>query len=64
MSAQPGRDFATPDDPATCGICGKETSIAMIARHLITEHDIDPDDIADAEIIDATGQRPDSSAGS
>jgi hypothetical protein len=45
------RDFATGDDPAYCALCGKETSIAMLAHHLVTEHDIDPEDIANAPIV-------------
>ena len=48
--------FATGDDPATCALCGHETSVAMIAHHLVTEHDIDPDDIANAPIIDTTNE--------
>lgn len=47
----PPLDFATPDDSAYCGVCGKETSLAMIARHLVDEHDIDPEDIANAPIV-------------
>jgi hypothetical protein len=49
------KDRATPDDPAICGLCGHETSIAMIARHLEVEHDTDPSDIANAPIVDAAG---------
>lgn len=37
-----------------CGICGHESSIAMIVHHLATEHDVDPQEIADAEVIDWT----------
>jgi len=48
------KDRVTPDDPATCGICGYETSISMIVVHLANEHDIDPDEIASAPIIDRT----------
>jgi len=48
------REQFTPDDSVTCGLCGKETSVAMIARHLEDEHDIDPDEIADAPVIDRT----------
>lgn len=43
--------FATGDDPVLCHLCGKDTSIAMIAHHLMTEHDIDPDEIANAPVI-------------
>lgn len=50
----PGRDFMTGDDPVTCRLCGKITSVAMIAHHLVTEHGIDPDDIANALIVDHT----------
>jgi hypothetical protein len=48
------RDQVTPDDPVTCGICGHETSIAMIVVHLANEHNIDPAEIASAPIIDQT----------
>lgn len=48
------KDRPTPDDPVMCGLCGKETSVAMIAWHLEHEHDIDPDDIANAPIYDRT----------
>ena len=41
------------DDPVTC-FCGKETSAAMIARHLEEAHGIDPEEIANAPIFDAT----------
>lgn len=50
-------DRATPDDPATCGLCGHKTSIAMIATHLGLEHGIDPQEIADAEVLDGTDPR-------
>ena len=51
MSARiPGRDFPTGDDPVTCNLCGKETSLAMIVSHLAFEHSVDPDDIADAPV--------------
>jgi hypothetical protein len=50
-----GRDFATGDDPVLCHLCGKDTSIAMISYHLFAAHGIDPDEIADAPIIDETG---------
>lgn len=43
-------DQATGDDSCYCGICGKETSIAMIGLHLIEEHDVDPDDLANAPV--------------
>lgn len=45
-------EIVTGDDPVTCHLCGKETSVAMIARHLHDEHGIAYEDIADAEIID------------
>lgn len=41
----------TPDDSCYCGICGKETSLAMIVVHLANEHDVDPDEIANAPIV-------------
>jgi hypothetical protein len=48
------KDRATPDDPVTCGICGRETSVAMIAAHLEREHGVDPREIADAPVVDLT----------
>lgn len=48
------KDRATPDDPVTCGLCGKETSLAMIVIHLANEHGIDPQEIADAPVVDRT----------
>ena len=42
--------YATGDDPAHCELCGKDTSIAMIGRHLIEEHGLDPEDLTEAEI--------------
>jgi hypothetical protein len=50
------QEIVTGDDPVLCHLCGKDTSIAMIAHHLATEHDIDPDEIANAEIVDATDE--------
>lgn len=47
----PGRDFSTPDDPAHCALCGKETSVAMIAIHLIEEHGYSAEEIANAPIF-------------
>jgi len=44
----------TGDDPVLCHLCGGDFSIASIADHLIREHDIDPDDIANAEVRDST----------
>jgi hypothetical protein len=51
-------DQVTPDDPVTCGMCGYQTSIAMISRHLAEEHNIDPDEIASAPIVDLTEETP------
>jgi hypothetical protein len=51
------KDRVTPDDPVTCGICGHETSIAMIAVHLANEHDVDVSEIRDAPVIDRTDPR-------
>jgi hypothetical protein len=48
----------TGDDPVLCYLCGKDTSAAMIAHHLITEHDIAPEDIANAPIVDSTELEP------
>ena len=48
------KDRATPDDPMYCGICGHETSIAMIAIHLRDEHDVDVSEISNAPIVDLT----------
>lgn len=50
--SEPGRDFATGDDPVLCHLCGKDTSVAMIVHHLETEHGIDPEDIANAPVVD------------
>jgi hypothetical protein len=51
----------TPDDTVTCGLCGHQTSIAMIQQHLVDKHDYDlhelADAIADAPILDATDPR-------
>ena len=47
-------DFATGDDPVLCHLCGKDTSVAMIAYHLFAAHGIDPDEWADAEVVDLT----------
>lgn len=52
--AEAVRVQGTGDDTAYCGICGKETSVAMIGRHLIEEHGIDPDDLANAPVLDLT----------
>lgn len=49
-------DRYTGDDPALCHLCGKDTSVAMIAYHLVHEHGIDPEDIANAPIIDGTDE--------
>lgn len=42
------------DDPVLCGLCDKSTSVAMIARHLIEEHGLDPEEIANAPVYDMT----------
>jgi hypothetical protein len=54
MKGDEMKDRATPDDPATCGICGHETSLAMIATHLATEHDVDVSEIKNAPVVDLT----------
>jgi hypothetical protein len=51
------KDRATPDDQVTCGICGHETSIAMIGVHLANEHDVDLSEIKNAPIVDLTEGR-------
>lgn len=43
----------TGDDSVFCGLCGKETSLVMIARHLKDEHGIDPD-WENVPIVDGT----------
>jgi hypothetical protein len=48
--------YGTGDDAAFCGLCGKETSVAMIAQHLVDEHGIDPETIRTARIVDASPQ--------
>lgn len=48
------KEIFTPDDPVTCGLCNKETSVAMIVYHLEKEHGIDPKEIADAPVVDRT----------
>lgn len=53
------KDSVSPDDSVICGLCGHETSIAMIVRHLDVEHGVDPEDISNAEVIDATGSEND-----
>ena len=47
-------DFATGDDPVLCHLCGKDTSLAMIAYHLFAAHGIDPDEVAAAPTVDLT----------
>lgn len=47
-------DRVTGDDPVHCELCGKDTSLAMAAHHLATEHGIDPEDIANAPVFDAS----------
>lgn len=42
------------DDYVHCALCGRDTSLAMLATHLETEHDIPRSAIADAPIIDRT----------
>lgn len=42
------------DDAVACGICSKVTSLAMIAHHLVNEHGIDPEEIANAPVYDMT----------
>jgi len=49
-----GTAEGTGDDPALCHLCGKDLSVATIVDHLVREHDIDPDDIANAEVRDST----------
>lgn len=44
----------TGDDPVYCGLCGAAKSVATIAHHLVTEHGVDPADIAGADIRDET----------
>jgi len=44
----------TGDDPVLCHLCGKDLSVATIVDHLVREHDIDPGDIANAEVRDST----------
>jgi hypothetical protein len=46
----------TGDDNAYCNLCNKTTSVVMIGHHLITEHGIDPEDIAFAEVVDLTDE--------
>lgn len=53
-SVLPVGEDVSGDSPATCGLCGKETSVAMIAKHLEDEHGIDPREIADAPVVDNT----------
>jgi hypothetical protein len=49
-------DRATPDDSVFCQLCEPphETSIAMMSAHLVEVHGLDPDDIANAPIVDLT----------
>ena len=49
-------DFATGDDRVLCHLCGKDTSVVMIGYHLFAAHGIDPDEIADAPIVDRTDE--------
>lgn len=44
-------DRATGDDPVLCHLCGRNTSVAMIGHHLVSEHGLDPDDIANAPVV-------------
>lgn len=44
----------TGDDPVLCHLCGRDFSVATIVEHLTREHEIDPDDIANAPIVDST----------
>lgn len=46
----------TGDDSVYCRACGKETSLAMIGRHLKDEHGIDWEDITSAPVVDLTGE--------
>jgi hypothetical protein len=59
-------NLVTPDDSCTCGLCGNETSLAMIAHHLVEAHGFDSEElsegIADAPIYDATDPRDDQPA--
>jgi hypothetical protein len=48
-------DGATGDDAAFCNLCGRETSLAMLAVHLAEEHGIDPRELADAPVFDLAG---------
>lgn len=48
------KEIFTPDDPVMCGLCDKETSVAMIVIHLRDEHGIEPEEIANAPILDET----------
>jgi hypothetical protein len=49
-----GAAEGTGDDPVLCHLCGKDVSVATIADHLVAEHDIDPEAIANAPVIDMT----------
>lgn len=49
-----GRAEGTGDDPVLCHLCGRDFSVATIARHLVDDHGIDPEDIANAEVVDST----------
>jgi hypothetical protein len=42
-----GTDAATGDDSVTCGICGHETSVAMLQQHLVDKHGFDPEKLAE-----------------
>lgn len=44
----------TGDDPVLCHLCGQDFSVATITDHLVRDHDIDPDDIANAPTRDNT----------
>lgn len=56
------KDIVSPDDSVTCGLCGHQTSIAMITNHLERQHDINPGEIVDAPLVDLSEDVEDSTS--
>lgn len=46
----------TGDDTVLCHLCGTDLALVTLIDHLRDEHDIDPAIVANAPIIDLTGE--------
>lgn len=40
------------DSSVSCEVCGQRMPLALIADHLTVAHGVDPQDIADAEVVE------------